>query len=109
MSVQGKQLTPGQYTVEVNGEGPSVELSIANGKQRVASVPARLVTVSAKNRTSGYSSAKRQDGRSTLTSVFFQGKAYELQIGDQSATAAPGTTASSQRQQSASVRGDFRR
>lgn len=83
-------------------------LSIANGKQRVASVPARLVTVNAKNRTSGYSSAKRQDG-STLTSVFFQGKAYELQIGDQSATAAPGTTASSQLQQSASVRGDFRR
>jgi hypothetical protein len=89
VSVQGKQLAPGQYTVEVNGEGPNVELSIANGKQGVVSVPARLVTVSAKNRTSGYSSAKQQDGSSTLTSVFFQGKAYELQIGEQSATAAP--------------------
>jgi hypothetical protein len=90
VSVQGKQLTPGQYTVEVNGEGPNVELSIVgNGKQGVTSVPARLVQVNAKNKTSGYSSAKQQDGSSTLTTVFFQGKPFELQIGEQAATAAP--------------------
>jgi hypothetical protein len=89
VSVQGKQLAPGQYTVEWNGEGPNVELNIANGNQTVAAVPAHLVPVSAKNRTSGYSSAKQQDGSSALTSVFFQGKAYELQIGEQSANAAP--------------------
>jgi hypothetical protein len=98
VSVQGKQLAPGQYTVEVNGEGPNVELNIANGKQALASVPARLVPVSQKNRTSGYSSAKQQDGSSALTSVFFQGKSYELQIGEQSATAPqqPATSGSNQ-------------
>jgi hypothetical protein len=98
VSVQGKQLAPGQYTVEVNGEGPNVELNIANGKQALASVPARLVPVSQKNRTSGYSSAKQRDGSSALTSVFFQGKSYELQIGEQSATAPqqPATSGSNQ-------------
>src|ERR1700730_12041806 len=49
VSVQGKQLAPGQYTVEWNGEGPNVELSITNGKGAVASVPARVVPVGAKN------------------------------------------------------------
>jgi hypothetical protein len=98
VSVQGKQLAPGQYTVEWNGEGPNVELSITNGKEAVASIPARVVPVGAKNTASGYSSAKQQDGSTTLTNVFFQGKAYELQIGQQSATAAPqpGTSGSNQ-------------
>src|ERR1700730_4803934 len=89
VSVQGKQLAPGQYTIEWNGEGPNVELSITNGKGAVASVPARVVPVGAKNQTSGYSSAKQEDGSTALTNVFFQGKAYELQIGQQSATAVP--------------------
>ena len=98
VSVQGKQLAPGQYTVEWNGEGPNVELSITNGKQAVASIPARVVPVGAKNTASGYSSAKQQDGSTALTSVFFQGKAYELHVGQESATTAPqpGTSGSNQ-------------
>jgi hypothetical protein len=98
VSVQGKQLDAGQYTVEWKGEGPNVELSIANGKQTVASVPARVVPVSTKNRDSGYSATKQQDGSSTLSNVFFQGKAYELQIAAQPTTAAPqaGTSGSNQ-------------
>jgi hypothetical protein len=47
------------------------------------------VPISAKNQTSGYSATKQQDGSSALTTVFFQGKAYELHIGEQAATAAP--------------------
>jgi len=98
VSVQGKQLAPGQYTVEWNGEGPNVELSITNGKQAVASIPARVVPVGAKNTASGYSSAKQDDGSTALTSVFFQGKAYELHVGQESATTAPqpGTSGSNQ-------------
>ena len=86
VTVQGKQLAPGQYTVEWNGEGPNVQLSIASGKNAVASVSARVVPVSPKNATSGYSSTKQQDGSSALTNVFFQGKTFELQIADQSAS-----------------------
>ena len=85
VTVQGKQLAPGQYTVEWNGEGPNVQLSIVNGKNSVANVPARVVPVNTKNPTSGYSAIKQQDGQSALTNVFFEGKAYELQIEKQSA------------------------
>lgn len=84
VTVQGKQLAPGKYTVEWNGEGPNVQLNIADGKN-VTAVPARIVPVSAKNRTSGYSSEKQQDGRSELTNVFFEGRAYQLQIGESAA------------------------
>jgi hypothetical protein len=85
VTVQGRELAPGKYTVEWNGEGPNVQLNIADGKNGVATVPARVVPVSPKNRTSGYASAKQQDGRSELTNVFFEGKAYELQIGESAA------------------------
>jgi hypothetical protein len=82
VTVQGKQLAPGKYTVEWNGEGPNVQLNIADGKNSVTAIPARIVPVNTKNRTSGYASAKQQDGRSELTNVFFEGKAFELQIGE---------------------------
>jgi hypothetical protein len=85
VTVQGKQLAPGQYTVEWNGEGPNVQLSIASSKNAIANIPARVVP-GAKNPNSGYSATKQQDGSNTLTNVFFQGKAFELQIAGQSAT-----------------------
>jgi hypothetical protein len=88
VTVEGKQLAPGQYTVEWTGEGPNVQLNIANGKNAVSAVPARIVPISTKNKTSGYSSEKQQDGQ-VLTSVFFEGKAYDLQIGEQAASQAP--------------------
>jgi hypothetical protein len=47
------------------------------------------VPVSAKNQTNRYSATKQQGGSSALTAVFFQGKAYELRIGERAATAAP--------------------
>jgi len=81
VTVQGKQLAAGKYTVEWNGEGPNVQLNIADGKNGVTAIPARIVP-GVKNRTSGYASAKQQDGRSELTNVFFEGKAFELQIGE---------------------------
>jgi hypothetical protein len=97
VTVQGKQLAPGQYTVEWNGEGPNVQLSIASSKNAVANIPARVVP-GAKNPNSGYSATKQQDGSSILTNVFFQGKAFELQIADQSATqgAQPSASGSNQ-------------
>lgn len=80
VTVQGKQLAPGQYTVQWNGEGPNVQVHITDGRNAVTAVPARIVQVAAKNKTSGYSSEKEQDGRNELTNLFFEGKAYELQI-----------------------------
>ena len=83
VEVQGKQLPPGDYKVEWNGEGPNVELNITSGRQTVASVPALVVTVSEKNRTDGYASKQSNDGKNALTEIFFGGKNYELRVGDQ--------------------------
>jgi hypothetical protein len=95
VDVQGKQLRPGEYKVEWNGEGPQVELNITSGKKTVASVPAQVVTVSEKNRTDGYAAKKSEDGKNALTDIFFHGKSYEIRLGDQ-ADAQPGTSGSNQ-------------
>jgi len=86
VTVQGKQLAPGKYTVEWNGEGPNVQLNIGDGKNTVTAIPARIVPVNTKNQSSGYSSEKQPDGQEILKNVFFEGKTYELQIGEQSAS-----------------------
>jgi hypothetical protein len=96
VTVQGKQLAPGDYKVEWNGEGPNVQLNIDQGKQTVVSVPARVTPVNEKNPSDGYAS-KNKDGENVLSEIFFQGKTYQLEIGDQAATGAsqPGTSGSS--------------
>ena len=86
VTVQGKQLTPGDYKVEWNGEGPDVQLSIEQGKQTVVSVPARVSQKNGKNPSDGYAS-KKEGGENVLSEVFFHGKSYEFEIGNQAATA----------------------
>ena len=95
VTVQGKQLAPGDYKVEWSGEGPNVQLSIDQGKQTVVSVPAHVTPVSEKNTSDGYAS-KKEGGENVLSEIFFQGKTYQLEIGDQAATGAsqPGTSGS---------------
>jgi hypothetical protein len=88
VTVQGKQLAPGDYKVEWNGQGPDVELNIQQGKQAVVSVPARVTPVNEKNASDGYAS-KQEGGSNVLSEIFFHGKTYELQIGDQAAGRAP--------------------
>ena len=83
VTVQGKQLAPGDYKVEWNGQGPDVQLSIEQGKQTVVSVPARMTPVSEKNASDGYA-AKQEGSENVLSEIFFHGKSYELEIGDQS-------------------------
>ena len=43
VTVNGKQLGAGDYTVKWEGAGPNVELNILRGKNVVATVPARMV------------------------------------------------------------------
>ena len=97
VDVQGKQLAPGEYKLQWNGEGPKVELNITSSKKTVVSVPAQLVPVGEAYTTDGYA-AKSEDGKNALTEIFFHGKDYELRLGDQSGGEAsqPGATGSSQ-------------
>jgi hypothetical protein len=98
VQVQGKQLAPGDYKLQWNGEGPKVELTISSGKETIVSVPAEVVTVADKSRTDGYTASKANDGSSALTEISFGGKTYELRLGNPSngGASSTGATGSSQ-------------
>ena len=91
VNVQGKQLSPGTYKIEWNGAGPEVQVNIVDGKNTIATVPARVVPVTAKNKEDGYT-ADNENGTRTLKELFFHGKAYQLQIeaGSGAGTSQPG-------------------
>src|SRR6266850_3242395 len=55
VSVGGKQLRAGQYQVEWAGSGPDVELTISNGRETVAKVPAQILPLTKAEASSGYS------------------------------------------------------
>jgi hypothetical protein len=88
VTVGGKQLPAGRYQVEWTGNGPTVELSISNGRDTVAKVPAQVLPVKAAQTGSGYSTNTDQAGNKALTGIFFSGKKYELSIGEASAATA---------------------
>ncbi len=90
VTVSGKQLAPGAYTVEWEGNGPNVELNILQGKKVVATMPARLIDL---NRSADGDSAvvrKNDDGSRTLAEIRFDGKKYALALGNESAKAEAG-------------------
>jgi hypothetical protein len=90
VTVSGKQLARGEYTVKWEGNGPNVELNILRGKEVVATTPARLIDL---NRTADGDSAvvrKNDDGSRTLAEIRFAGKKYALAVGNESAKAEAG-------------------
>ena len=66
VTVNGKQIGAGDYTVKWEGNGPNVELNILRGKNVVATVPARMVDL---DRVPSRDSAVtvRQSGRPQIT------------------------------------------
>ena len=75
--------------MEWAGNGPTVELSISDGRETVAKVPAQILPLKKAETGSGYSTNTDQAGNKALTGIFFGGKKYELSIGEASATATP--------------------
>ena len=88
VSVGGKQLRAGQYQVEWAGSGPDVELTISNGRETVAKVPAQILPLTKAEANSGYSINTDQAGNKVLTGILFGGKKYQLSIGEASAATA---------------------
>src|SRR5229473_1995362 len=89
VTVGGKQLPAGKYQVEWTGNGPTVELSISNGKETLAKVPAQILALTKAEPTSGYATSSDAAGNKTLTEIFFGGKKYELSLGEASAAVVP--------------------
>jgi hypothetical protein len=93
ITIAGKQLPPGDYKIEWTESGSSVQLNILNGKDVVATLPAKVVTVSNSYAKDGYETQAARDGSKTLKQVFFAGKNYDLQI-QQADNTTPATSTS---------------
>jgi hypothetical protein len=89
VTVGGKQLAAGKYQLEWTGRGSDVEVTISDGKETIAKVPAQIVPLQKAEVSSGYGTSTDQAGNVALTEIFFGGKKYELSLGGASAATAP--------------------
>ena len=87
VNINGKTISPGKYQAEWTGPGSDVQLSLRQGKQTIATLPAHLAASPNAYPTTGYATRKEDDGSKTLTGVFFGGKKYTLELGQESAAA----------------------
>jgi hypothetical protein len=93
LTVNGKQLPAGDYTVTWDGAGPNVELNIMRGKNVVATVPARMVDLEQSPNRDSLVTNINSDGRKSLNEIRFSGKKFSLAINAESAKAeSNGTT-----------------
>ena len=92
VSVEGKTLNPGNYTVEWDGTGPTVQVSLLQGKQTIITFPAQLTEQATPNRADAYGSSSEPNGSKSLTTIYLGGKRTVLKLEQQDArrqTSAP--------------------
>ena len=80
-TVNGTQLKAGDYKLEWEGSGPEVQLSIVQGKNVIAKVPAKVVELNSKASNDAAVLKANSDGTSSLTEARFAGKNFSLKIG----------------------------
>jgi hypothetical protein len=78
--VYGKSLNPGNYTVEWTGTGPTVQVTLLQGKQTVATFPAHVSEQPTPNHDDAYGSAPATDGSRRLTVIYISGKRTALEL-----------------------------
>lgn len=83
-TVNGTKLKAGDYKLQWDGSGPDVEVSIVQGKNVVAKVPAKLVDLNSNAANDAAVIKNNGDGSSTLAGVRFAGKKYALELGEAS-------------------------
>jgi ABC-type nitrate/sulfonate/bicarbonate transport system substrate-binding protein len=84
-TINGTQLKAGDYKLEWDGSGPTVEVSILQGKKVVAKVPAKLVDLNTVSQNNAAVLLKNGDGTTSLTGARFEGKKFALELGGESA------------------------
>jgi hypothetical protein len=84
-SVNGTKLAPGDYKLEWDGTGPSVELSIKQGKKVIAKVPAHVVDLSRPAQNDAAVVKNSEDGTKTLSEVRLSGKKFAFAVGEEAA------------------------
>jgi hypothetical protein len=80
VTVQGKTLKPGNYKLEWEGTGPIVQVSIIQGRDTIATVPATVVTEKDSNVADAYGTRKAADGSQSLEAFYPEGKKFALQL-----------------------------
>jgi len=86
VTVSGKTIPAGEYSLKWEGTGSNVQVSILKGKTVVATTPARLVEMSQSPSTDSAVVKTNGDGSRSLTEVRFGGKKYALQIAGETVT-----------------------
>jgi hypothetical protein len=80
-TVNGTQLKAGDYKLEWDGSGPDVQLSIVQGKNVIAKVPAKVVELNTKAANDAAVLKDNGNGTTSLTEARFAGKNFSLKIG----------------------------
>ena len=85
--VNGTDLPAGDYTAKWEGSGPTVQVSILQGKKVVATVPAEVVALDRAASNTEAEIKSNSNGDRELTSLKFSGKKFSLELGTESARA----------------------
>jgi hypothetical protein len=85
--VNGTQLPAGDYQARWEGSGPTVQVSITQGKKVIATVPAQVVELSQSASDTETEIKNSGSGDRELTALRFSGKKYSLDLGSESAKA----------------------
>jgi hypothetical protein len=80
VTVNGTTLKAGDYKVQWEGSGPNVELSIMQGKNVLAKVPAHVVELQTPSANDAAVTLKNDSGPNSLTALRFQGKKFSLEL-----------------------------
>ena len=92
INVNGTTLKPGDYKLEWTGNSGDVELSIIQGKNVVAKVPAHLVSLNSPSDNDAAVINNGDNGTQTLAGVRFEGKKFALELGESSGSMQAGSS-----------------
>ena len=85
--MNGTTIPAGEYTAQWEGSGPTVQVSILQGKKVVATVPAQVITLDSKATDTHTEVLNGTNGQRELKVLQFAGKKFSLQLETQSAQA----------------------
>jgi hypothetical protein len=83
-------MKPGDYKVQWEGNGPNVELSITQGKNMIAKMPARVVELETPYFADGADTRENGSQPRLLVGIRFQGKRFWLELATASDGIQPG-------------------
>ena len=84
VTVNGTTLKAGEYKLAWTGTGNNVELSIMQGKNVLAKVPAHVVDLNAPSANDAAIVTNGDNGTKALAGVRFEGKKFALELGESS-------------------------